>query len=153
MPKKEKIVLGIELGNHGWPEGVKTTTHEVKPWMEYAAQHGFGGFMFWVLAKDVFAETGEKPAAFLDLTKQIINSINLKAAPKKAAPKADPKNEKFDPKPKHIPAPKKIQPDFDIDLALALSLSEEDQNIEFEIDLDLDIDRVIQNELNVLPKM
>lgn len=74
--RADKVVLGIELGPHAWPQNVVTNPNDVKPWLEYAAKNGFGGAMFWTLDFDFGNQkrTGKDVAegAFLNLASQIM---------------------------------------------------------------------------------
>lgn len=74
MGSADKVVLGLELGNQGWPENTKTTTKDVQPWVEYAAKNGFGGVMFWTLVYDFGSQkrTNEADGAFLSLVSKIM---------------------------------------------------------------------------------
>lgn len=70
--RADKVALGIELGPHGWPSGVRTPTEQVKPWMQYAVEKGYRGAGFWTLSFDKPEATGEKAGAFMTLTKAIM---------------------------------------------------------------------------------
>lgn len=86
-----KVVLGIELGQHGSPReaNIRTSTKEVQPWIEYAAKNQFGGVMFWTLSFDKTEFTKEKTGAFLELTTKIMpkNFTDIKKLKEEKKPK------------------------------------------------------------------
>lgn len=78
MGASEKVVLGLELGLHAWPANVRTSSKQVEQWLQYAADNGFGGCMFWMLEKDKQSETLEKDGVFLEVASRIMPSARMK---------------------------------------------------------------------------
>jgi len=74
--RPDKVLLGILIGKHSWPQNVLTTTKQVEGWMDYTIKQKYRGFMFWMLQKDTHQETGELTGSFTKMTERLITKPN-----------------------------------------------------------------------------